>query len=195
MINVQEIHLLQSANIKNWHDNVILTQVELPWKFIEENNMWNFLLWHEEDLARIIEIDPFEIVKAKRNIDRYNQARNNSIEDIDQWILNYLVTNGVNSQGALHSETPGMMIDRLSIMQLKIFHMEEETTRLNATEDHSLQCKKKVLILNEQIQDLSDCLPAVLKLISSGGLKFKIYRQFKMYNDPSLNPQLYNRKQ
>jgi hypothetical protein len=133
------------------------------------------------------------IVEAKRNIDQYNQARNNAMEKIDEWILNYLELAGVQTADKLHSETPGMMIDRLSIMQLKRYHMEEETLRADATEEHKAKCLARLNVLDEQIGDLSNCLIDILNQLERGALKFKVYRQFKMYNDPSLNPQLYNK--
>ncbi len=194
MIDVDHILQLQQNCIANWHHKMILTQTELPWKFIEENNQYNFLLWHEEDIARIKDIDPLRMVDAKRNIDKYNQLRNNAIEKIDEWILTSLAA-GAGTNLPMHSETPGMMMDRLSIMALKKYHMFEETTRLDATEEHITKCTNKVSVLDEQITDLADCLDNVLKLLSEGKLKFKVYRQFKMYNDPELNPQLYKRQQ
>lgn len=167
-------------------------EVTLPWKFVEENNKYNFKLWHEEDIARIKDINPQRIVEAKRNIDKYNQARNNAMENIDEWILNYLNLNVRANATKIHSETPGMMIDRLSIMQLKRYHMEEQTLRADASEQHKSKCLDRVLVLDEQIADLSYSLTEVLEQLKNGLLKFKVYRQFKMYNDPSLNPQIYN---
>lgn len=193
MIDVQKVLGLQKSEISEWHEEITNKEESLPWKFIEENNQYNFKLWHEEDIARIREIDPLRIVEAKRNIDQYNQARNNAMEKIDEWILNYLDMAGVLTAEKLHSETPGMMIDRLSIMQLKRYHMEEETLRPDASEEHKAKCFGRVNVLDEQIADLSNCLNDILEQLSSGALKFKVYRQFKMYNDPSLNPQLYKK--
>jgi hypothetical protein len=193
MIDVQKVLSLQKSEITEWHLELKNTQEELPWKFVEENNQYNFQLWHEEDIARIRDIDPLRIVEAKRNIDQYNQARNNAMEKIDEWILNYLDLNGVLTAEKLHSETPGMMIDRLSIMQLKRYHMEEETLRPDASEEHKSKCLGRVNVLDEQIADLSNCLTDILEQLANGALKFKVYRQFKMYNDPSLNPQLYKK--
>jgi hypothetical protein len=193
MIDVQKVLSLQKSEISEWHEEITNKEESLPWKFIEENNQYNFKLWHEEDIARIREIDPLRIVEAKRNIDQYNQARNNAMEKIDEWILNYLDIAGVQTAEKLHSETPGMMIDRLSIMQLKRYHMEEETLRPDASEEHKAKCFGRVNVLNEQIADLSNCLKDILEQLNSGALKFKVYRQFKMYNDPSLNPQLYKK--
>ena len=193
MISVQNILDLQKSKVKDWHVNFHLTADSLPWKFIEENHQWNFSLWHEEDIARIKDIDPMRIMQAKRNIDVFNQARNNAMEKIDEWILNYLVFNNVESKGGLHSETPGMMIDRLSIMSLKRFHMKEETLRTDATAEHRVNCGRKLLVLDEQIKDLSNCLENIFSKLQTGEISFKVYRQMKMYNDPSLNPQLYKR--
>lgn len=193
MINVQKVLNLQRAKVEDWHTEFLVTEEILPFKFIEENHQWNFSLWHEEDIARIKDIDSNRIVEAKRNIDRYNQARNNAMEKIDEWILNFLNFNNVASIGAMHSETPGMMIDRLSIMSLKRYHMNEETLRADANADHKEKCTEKVALLDEQISDLSSCLEAIFSKLQSGEIRFKVYRQLKMYNDPSLNPELYRR--
>jgi hypothetical protein len=193
MIDVKEILELQTTAVIEWHNALILKQETLPWKFIEENHMWNFSLWHEEDIARIKEIDSLRIVEAKRNIDRFNQSRNNAIEKIDEWILSYLEVKNIPSSESMHSETPGMIIDRLSIMSLKRYHMLEETLRMDASEEHKMTCGRKVSVLDEQIADLSNCLRLLFDHLVSGKLKFKVYRQFKMYNDPSLNPELYKR--
>jgi Protein of unknown function (DUF4254) len=193
MISVNDILDLQKSKVEDWHASMVLTRDSFPWKFIEENHRWNFSLWHEEDIARIKDIDPLRIMQAKRNIDVFNQARNNAMEKIDEWILNYLEFNNVKSKGALHSETPGMMIDRLSIMSLKRFHMNEETLRTDASAEHRANCGGKLLILDEQIKDLSNCLENIFSKLQTGEISFKVYRQMKMYNDPSLNPQLYKR--
>ena len=194
MIDVKEILELQRNNVIEWHNHLILDQNELPWKFIQENHMWNFSLWHEEDIARIKDIDNMRIVEAKRNIDRYNQSRNNAIEKIDEWILSLLEIRNIAPNENMHSETPGMIIDRLSIMSLKRYHMYEETLRTEASDEHKLLCGRKVSVLDEQIDDLASCLKNLFVKLESGELKFKVYRQFKMYNDPSLNPELYKRE-
>lgn len=195
MINVDKILLLHKESTVVWHSEMKLSQEELPWKFIEENHKWNFSLWHEEDIVRIPDIDPILIVGAKRNIDQFNQQRNDAIERIDEWILLYLSMLNIGIQEKMHSETPGMMIDRLSIMALKRYHMLEETFRVDAAEDHKVLCAQKVLTLDDQIADLATCLGDLFEMLEAGKLKFKVYRQFKMYNDPNLNPELYMRKQ
>ncbi len=193
MISIDQLLKTQSQKVIDWHIKLDLTESQLPWSFIEENMKWNFMLWHEEDIARIKDIDPLRIVEAKRNIDQYNQARNNAMEKIDEWILSYLETNQVKPGEKMHSETPGMMIDRLAIMALKKFHMEEETLRKDVDQGHIEKCSSKVLVLTEQIADLSNALEIVINDLLESKLQFKVYRQFKMYNDPSLNPELYKR--
>lgn len=193
MLNVKDIVKKQFEEINHWHKQININENSLPMKFIQENNHWNFLLWHEEDIARIPDIEPEKMLVTKRKIDRYNQLRNNSIEKIDEWILAFLTSKIVNQGKALHSETPGMMIDRLSIMNLKLYHMQKETTRRSASPLHKARCKEKVIILKEQIADLSQCLTDIISRLEQGALTLKVYRQFKMYNDPELNPLLYTK--
>jgi hypothetical protein len=192
LIDVQQIIQFQSNSVEVWHTTFQLTQTIRPWLFIEENHHWNFKLWHEEDIARIKDIESNRMVIAKRNIDAYNQSRNNAMEKIDEWLL-YKLGNNVPPNLPMHSETPGMMVDRLSIMSLKRYHMQEEVVRVGATEAHQISCASKVATLNEQIEDLSNCLQIVFEKLVAGELGFKVYRQLKMYNDPSLNPELYKR--
>ena len=193
MIDFKKILELQYSKVTDWHNGIKISEETLPWMFIEENMKWNFMLWHEEDIARIKDIDPLRIVEAKRNIDQYNQARNNAMEKIDEWILSFLESNRINPGEKMHSETPGMMIDRLAIMALKKYHMEEETLRSDVEQAHIDKCALKVSVLNEQIIDLSNALNQVFIDLENSILRFKVYRQFKMYNDPSLNPELYKR--
>ncbi|SEQ51383.1 DUF4254 domain-containing protein [Neolewinella agarilytica] len=196
MINVEKILIYQKQLVADWHEKLEATETILPWKYIEENHFYNFSLWHEEDVARIKNIDDARIVLAKRNIDRFNQNRNNAMERIDEWVLNFTEKNGqAGADAMMHSETPGMMIDRLSIMALKRYHMQEEVDRIDASPDHIAKCAGKVAVLDEQIKDLANTLKRILSELETGTLKFKVYRQFKMYNDPSLNPELYKRQQ
>lgn len=194
MLSVYNILKLQSQRIKDWHTNINAKELVPPFDFIEENNLWNFKLWHEEDIARITHIDPLRIVEAKRNIDKFNQARNNAMEKIDEWVLNYVSQSGHASVAKLHSETPGMMIDRLSIMALKKYHMQEEAEREDASDEHRATCAQRVSVLSEQMEDLANNLADVFEQLQNGTLQFKVYRQYKMYNDPNLNPQLYKNK-
>ena len=192
MLNVDTILEKQAKNIADWHVGVNPTEKDPPFTFIKENNHWNYQLWHEEDIARKPDIDPVRMVAAKRKIDYYNQQRNNAMEKIDEWVANILKKKHSPLNEKMHSETPGMMIDRLSIMALKKYHMREETVRESATEEHRQKCRDMVSVLDIQIGDLAKCLTDVLAQLEKGELQFRIYRQIKMYNDPTLNPQVYN---
>lgn len=194
ILDVNKLLKLQEKCVADWHNSLELKETGAPWNFIEENMKWNFMLWHEEDIARITDIDPMRIVEAKRNIDKFNQARNNSMEKIDEWILNWLDANKIGQGSRIHSETPGMMTDRLAIMALKHYHMIEETLREDAGAEHIEKCRLKAKVIAEQIADLSEALTMVLHELKTSVLRFKVYRQFKMYNDPSLNPELYKRQ-
>jgi uncharacterized protein DUF4254 len=160
------------------------------WLAIEDNHRCNCLLWDEEDLARRRNVPDAEIAANKRAIDGYNQRRNDAIERMDEELLNFFKE--INSEGArLHSETPGAMVDRLSILSLKIHHMRLQTLRSDVARAHVEECQAKLNRLNEQRTDLASCLDRLLAEIERGEARFKVYRQFKMYNDPALNPAVY----
>lgn len=151
----------------------------------------NFDLWHEEDKARSPEATDADIAEVKHAIDKLNQRRNDLVEKIDLWLLERLEQ---NEKAPLHSETPGLMIDRLSILALKIYHTEEEEHRETATEAHRRRNADRLALLKEQRSDLAACLDALWGEILQGTRRFKLYRQMKMYNDPELNPAVYGRK-
>jgi hypothetical protein len=175
-----------------WHRETAESHTEIPWTFFERNHRMNFELWHEEDKARRDDLGPEPVRMAKRNIDRCNQARNDAIETIDQWLLQQLP--GLNPASPLHSETPGMIIDRLSILALKLYHMRLEALRDSATPEQRSACEKKCGTLSEQLQDLASCLRQLMADLQSGARRFKVYRQLKMYNNPDLNPELYRKR-
>jgi hypothetical protein len=151
----------------------------------------NFELWHEEDKARVPGVADAEIVRVKRAIDGLNQKRNDLVEKMDLWLMERLEQDTV---APLHSETPGLMIDRLSILALKIYHTREETQRGSATEAHRLRNVERLALLEEQRGDLAGCLDALWAEVLKGTRRFKLYRQMKMYNDPELNPAVYSQK-
>jgi hypothetical protein len=186
---------LQARRICDFHDDAGKAEAgsEL-WRAIEDNHRNNNLLWGEEDLARRRHAPDAEIAGNKRAIDRYNQQRNDAMERIDEVLLN-LYSEKMNSKNArLSSETPGAMIDRLSILSLKIRHMRLQTLRKDVDRSHVEECTDKLNRLNEQRADLAGCFDRLLAECASGESRFKINRQFKMYNDPKLNPAVYGEK-
>jgi hypothetical protein len=152
----------------------------------------NFDLWHEEDKARAPGATDTDIARVKHAIDGLNQRRNDLVEKIDVWLLGTLEQ---NEEASLHSETPGLMIDRLSILALKIYHTAEEAHRETATETHRRRNVDRLALLEEQRGDLAACLDVLWTEVLQGRRRFKLYRQMKMYNDPELNPAIYGRKQ
>ena len=155
---------------------------------VAENHLRNFLLWHEEDVARRNDLGAERVMQAKRAIDGYNQKRNNFIEEMDKVLVTELKP--AESGVPKNSETPGMMIDRLSILALKEYHMREETERSDVDEKHITNCSEKLAKIQLQRSDLVNCLAELLAEVKAGTRSFSVYYQFKMYNDPALNPQL-----
>ena len=155
----------------------------------------NFELWHQEDIARDPDAPDSKIAAVKRAIDVLNQRRNDMIEQIDQYLLDVLQNKKIKytSETEMNSETPGSIIDRLSINALKIYHMDEENQRLDATDEHQKKCSGKLSILHEQRNDLKKSLEKLLDDLSNGKKRLKIYQQMKMYNDENLNPILYQK--
>ena len=152
----------------------------------------NFDLWHIEDEARTPGATDAQLADVKRRVDTTNQLRNDLAEDLDRALLEWLAPQRLPAPDApLHSESPGLMIDRLSILALKIFHTRDESERTNAPEGHSGRNLERLAILEEQRADLATCLDALWREALAGTRSFKLYRQLKMYNDPSLNPAIY----
>ena len=160
-------------------------------RFIAANHRNNRLLWDEEDQARRTDVDDAAIAANKRAIDRYNQQRNDAIERIDEALLARVAGIPVATDAWHNSETAGAMIDRLSILALKIHHMRAQTLRADATQEHVARCAEKLMRLERQRDDLAHCLDALLTQAAEGRAFWRMYRQFKMYNDPTLNPYLY----
>jgi hypothetical protein len=148
----------------------------------------NYDLWHREDDARDPDATDHTIVEVKHDIDSLNQRRNDLAEQIDITLLQLAPD---NPSAPLHSESPGLIIDRLSILALKIFHTNEQLHR--STPEHQQRNQSRLLVLNEQRTDLATCLDVLWSDVLAGRRRFKLYRQLKMYNDPTLNPVLYNR--
>lgn len=174
-----------------WHDPALPQEPRRDplEELIREQHRANFELWHEEDRARIPDAPDAQIAAVKRQIDALNQRRNDLVERIDAEMLERLPPMALTVP--LHSETPGMMIDRLSILALKIFHTEEETRRVAAGKEHTTRNAARLQTLREQHTDLTGALSSLLSECSAGTRRFKLYKQLKMYNDPELNPAVY----
>jgi hypothetical protein len=154
----------------------------------------NFDLWHAEDEARTPGATDAELAAIKRRIDRTNQLRNDLAEQLDSALLAWLSAKGLpNPHAPLHTEPPGLIIDRLSILALKIFHTREEAERAGAGPGHAERNRSRLAILDEQRADLAACLDALWLQTLAGARRFKLYRQLKMYNDPALNPAVYRK--
>jgi hypothetical protein len=156
----------------------------------------NFDLWHIEDEARAPGASDAELAEVKRRIDTKNQERNDLVEEVDRALITWLAERGLpNEEAPLNSESPGLIIDRLSILALKIYHTREEAERGDAPEGHAERNRERLQILEEQRADLAGCLDALWRETLDGTRRFKLYRQMKMYNDPALNPAIYRQKQ
>ncbi|MCG8449795.1 MAG: DUF4254 domain-containing protein [Pirellulales bacterium] len=187
-MKVEEITALQQQRTAAWHEEQpdILQTGLLG--LVEQNHLENFCLWHEEDIARRDDLPAERIRQAKRTIDRHNQRRNDLIESLDRYLIGAL--HPAEEGCPFNSETPGMMIDRLSILALKEYHMREEAERQDATAKHRTSCDVKLAVIQSQIEDLSTALTELLGEVRAGTRSFRVYFQFKMYNDEQLNPQL-----
>ncbi|RYG20107.1 MAG: DUF4254 domain-containing protein [Chitinophagaceae bacterium] len=149
--------------------------------------------WHMEDVVRNPNIDPVEGLSWKRRIDAQNQVRTDMVEFIDSYFLTRFKNSTPLPDATINTESPAWAIDRLSILALKIYHMQEEADRISATDEHRLQCQKKLEVLLAQRTDLSTSIDELIADIEAGRKYMRVYKQMKMYNDPSLNPILYKK--
>lgn len=150
--------------------------------------------WHFEDLIRDPEISPEEALVLKRKIDASNQDRTDTVEYIDAYFLEKYKDVKVKNEAKINTESPAWGIDRLSILALKVYHMNEEANRTEASQKHQMACKAKLNILLEQQKDLSLAIDQLLEDIENGDKYMKVYKQMKMYNDDELNPVLRGKK-
>lgn len=150
--------------------------------------------WHLEDIIRDPEIDPVEALAIKRRIDKSNQDRTDLVEMIDSYFLDKYKDVKMLPDAVINTESPAWAVDRLSILELKIYHMKEQVERKDADEKHKEQCNRKLAVLMEQRKDLASAIDQLLSDIESGKKYMKVYKQMKMYNDPSTNPVLYGKQ-
>jgi hypothetical protein len=189
-----------SSAIRGFHDERVAAAewtsapqryTDGAWQWIEANHRFNTQLWDEEDKARRKDVDDAAIAANKRAIDGFNQQRNDAIERIDETLLARLARVTLATDALQNSETAGAIIDRLSILALKIFHMDAQTRRTDARPDHIAKCFDRLERLQLQRTDLARSLDLLFEQAGEGKAYWRVYRQFKMYNDPNLNPYLY----
>jgi cell division protein FtsB len=196
MTDVKKILELQEQAVARWHEQPIDNPYEGFLALVCRQHEQNYRLWHQEDIARSRDVLDSEIAEVKRTIDRLNQRRNDLIEQLDDHLIGQLAAAEVMPQAdaRLNTETPGSVIDRLSILALRIFHMHEQANRDDANAEHKARVENRLAVLAEQKADLSASLGELLADIFAGRKRLKVYRQFKMYNDPTMNPYLYAAK-
>src|SRR5574344_1728993 len=188
-------------SIANYHikDNVD-TPIENPYPlrsieyYLYLKNWIDTVQWHFEDIIRDPNINPEEALLLKRRIDKSNQDRTDLVELIDSYFLDKYKDVVVKADATINTESPAWAIDRLSILALKIYHMRQVVERTDTSGEHLKQCQTKFIILLEQQKDLSSAIDQLIFDIESGNKYMKVYKQMKMYNDPSLNPVLYGKK-
>ncbi|MGV6844574.1 MAG: DUF4254 domain-containing protein [Lutibacter sp.] len=200
-MKAQDYNILFDKVIENYHK---LDRTDQPFSNPFPSDSFEHLLyrkcwidtvqWHYEDIIRLPDINPEEAIKLKRKIDASNQDRTDMVEYIDSYFLNKFKGVKVKENAKINSETPAWAIDRLSILALKIYHMNEEATRKSASESHRIKCQEKLNVLLEQRVDLSTAIDELLADIESGDKFMKVYKQMKMYNDEDTNPMLYGKK-
>ena len=181
------------------HDNIDWA-IENPYSegsieyYLYLKNWIDTVQWHLEDLIRDPEINPVEALALKRRIDNSNQDRTDLVEMIDSYFLDKYKDVQVKADATINTESPAWAIDRLSILALKIFHMEEQVGRTDASAEHLEACQRKLSVLQEQRKDLATAIDQLIADIEAGRKYMKVYKQMKMYNDPSTNPVLYGKK-
>ena len=185
--SVDDYHKHDDINqpIQNPHPDTSLSHL------LYKKNWIDTVQWHYEDIIRDPNINPEKGMEIKRKIDKSNQDRTEMVEYIDSYFLNKFSQIVPKEHASINSESPAWVLDRLSILVLKIYHMDEEYKREGTGEEHKDSCKKKLDILLEQRKDLAGAIDDLLTDISTGDKKMKVYKQMKMYNDESLNPILY----
>lgn len=187
---IAKYHVVDSVDqsFENPHDAATFEHL------LYRKNWIDTVQWHYEDIIRLPDIDPKEAIILKRKIDASNQDRTDMVEYIDSYFLQKFKDVKVKEGAKINSETPAWAIDRLSILALKIYHMNEEATRESASVEHRAKCQEKLNVLLEQRVDLSTAIDDLLNDFAAGEKFMKVYKQMKMYNDEDTNPMLYAKK-
>ena len=189
---VDQLTQLQVETVALWHNEPIANPYEGIQALVCTQHEHNYRLWHEEDKARSPSATDEEIATVKRAIDKLNQARNDMIEKVDDALTEILQQNGIVAADApINTETAGSAIDRLSIMSLRLYHYREQRDRQDADQEHQSKVSQRITLCEQQHADLSASLQQLLDDIADGRKQHRTYRQMKMYNDPSLNPEIY----
>ena len=193
MHRIAEITELHSHLIARWHQQPVDNNYTGFLNLVCQQLSFNYLLWHEEDIARSKDVPDSTIAQVKRAIDRFNQQRNDWIEKLDDALTEELAHRQITPQSTAtqNTETVGSSIDRLAILALRIYHLQEQVDRQDASEEHRASVARKLAVAHAQHHDLSQSAQELLSDIFAGRKKHKTYRQMKMYNDPTLNPYLY----
>ncbi len=201
MLQAESCYQVFQRSINDYHKtDDVDTSVKNPYPtgsfehLLYGKNWIDTVQWHLEDIIRDPAIQPEEALKIKRRIDKSNQDRTDLVERIDDYFLAEFRNVQTKPGVRINSETPAWLLDRMSILLLKIYHMKEQTERTDVGPDHIAKCKTKLATLLEQREDMKNAFDELMEDIGSGERRFKVYRQMKMYNDETLNPVLYGQK-
>ncbi len=196
MWKIDDITELQDDAVRMWHDdNRVDNSHEGLYGAICEEHACNYRLWHEEDTARCPSAGDTEIADCKRRIDRLNQQRNDCIEHVDELLLEAFTQEGVApvSDAYLPTEMPGSVIDRLSVMSLRIYHLQRLADNADRDSASRVEARRRLVICRRQRADLAAALQHLFGELAAGRAKMGVYRQFKLYNDPRFNPRMASR--
>ncbi len=197
MLDVKAVLELHAKTVADWHRGPIENSYSGILQLVCEQHRFNYELWHQEDIARSPDVSDAKIAEVKRAIDRLNQARNDHIEKVDDWLMTEIERRDIRPlpTARQNTETPGSAVDRLSIISLRIYHFREQLEREDVDADHVARVTGRLELCLRQQSDLARSLGELLADIESGQRVHRTYRQMKMYNDPTLNPFLYKSQQ
>lgn len=197
LLKPEKLISIMQQSIEDWH--VSLAPASNPYReggieyLVYKKNQIDTIQWHVEDEIRRPDLPAEELVLLKRRIDSLNQERTDTVEILDEQIYHTFKSIEKQESAKMNSETPAWLLDRMSILELKIYHMKEQTERKDASDEHLNLCHKKLRVLLEQREDLRVCFADLIEDLSSGKKFMKLYKQMKMYNDRNLNPALYSK--